>query len=102
MHWTPVLLAEVVRRRVYIASEGAFGSLDAITSPALRDVETMLARKVAPLPREIQVLARCVLVEHVQRSGNTGKIQEGDVEAAIKWYAGNRLELRVESETQGA
>ncbi|GAB4534966.1 MAG: hypothetical protein Kow0063_18640 [Anaerolineae bacterium] len=91
IHWNPSLLAEVVRRRVYVASEGAFGSLDAITSPALRDVETMLAQAVVPLPREMLVLTRRVLIEHVRRSGSTGKIQEADVEGAIRWYANHKI-----------
>ena len=90
IHWNPSLLAEVVRRRVYVASEGAFGSLDAITSPALRDVETMLAQAVVPLPREMLVLTRRVLIEHVHRSGSRGKIQEADVEGAIDWYANHK------------
>ena len=86
IHWTPELLAEVVRRRVYVASEGSFGSLDAVASPALRDVETTLAQASLPLPREMLVLTRRVLEEHVWREGNSGKIQEEDIDAAIRWY----------------
>jgi len=86
IQWTPALLAEVIRRRVYVASEGAFSSLDAVASPALRDIETTLAKAVFPIPREILVLTRRVLEEHVRREGSIGLLQEEDVEAAIYWY----------------
>ncbi|MEA3340928.1 MAG: hypothetical protein U9R15_13270, partial [Chloroflexota bacterium] len=86
IHWTPALLAEVIRRRVYVASEGDFGSLDAIASPGLRDVETILAKAVLPLPREMLVLTRRVLEEHVGCEGSEGRIKEHDVDTAIQWY----------------
>ena len=84
--WTPPLLAEVIRRRVHVASEGAFGSLDAIASPALRDIETLLAQTVRPLPREILVLTHRVLDEHVTRAGTEGNISSEDVDRALEWY----------------
>lgn len=86
LEWTPALLADVVRRRVYVASEGTFGSLDAVASPAVRDLETMLAKVVRPLPREMLVLTQRVLEEHVARVGAQGTIQLEDVDAAIAWY----------------
>ncbi len=85
IHWTPDLLAEVVRRRVYVATEGAFGSLDALASPALRDIETLLAKTVYPLPREMLVITRRVIEEHLRHGGN-GLLAEADVKAAIQWY----------------
>lgn len=85
IHWTPDLLAEVVRRRVYVATEGAFGSLDALASPALRDIETLLAKTVYPLPREMLVITRRVIEEHLRRGGN-GLLTAADVQAAIQWY----------------
>ncbi|MCX7840441.1 MAG: hypothetical protein N2559_13460 [Anaerolineae bacterium] len=86
IQWTPALLADVVRRRVYVASEGAFGSLDAVASPAVRDLETLLAKIVRPLPREMLVLTQRVLEEHVARVGAQGIIQPEDIDAAIAWY----------------
>lgn len=86
IEWTPALLAEVVRHRVYVASEGAFGSLDAVASPAVRDLETVLAKSVRPLPREMLVLTQRVLEEHVARAGAQGVIQPADIDAAIAWY----------------
>lgn len=86
IEWTPALLADVIRRRVYVASEGAFGSLDAVASPAVRDLETMLAKVARPLPREMLVLTQRVLEEHVARAGVQGVIQPEDIDAAIAWY----------------
>lgn len=91
--WQPPLLAEIIRRRVYVACEGAFGSLDAISSPALRDVETILAKAALPLPREILVLTRRVLEEHVRREGNDGIIREEDIDAAIQWYNAHKPQI---------
>ena len=51
MKWFTPLLADVIRRRVFIATEGAFSSLDALSTPELTDVETQLAGAAAPLPR---------------------------------------------------
>ena len=87
IQWSPDLLAEVIRRRVYVASRGAFGSLDAVSSPALRDIETILARAVIPLPREMLVLTRRVIEEHIQREGTEGLLKIEDVHAAINWYS---------------
>ena len=85
IHWTPDLLAEVIRRRVYVATEGAFGSLDALASPALRDIETLLAKTVYPLPREMLVITRRVIEEHLRRGGD-GLLTSEDVQSAIQWY----------------
>ncbi len=85
IHWTPDLLAEVIRRRVYVATEGTFGSLDALASPALRDIETLLAKTVYPLPREMLVITRRVIEEHLRR-GRDGLLTSEDVQSAIQWY----------------
>jgi hypothetical protein len=82
---------------VYVAAEGAFGSLDAIASPGLRDVETILAKAVLPLPREVLVLTRRVLEEHVRREGSQGRIQEEDVDVAIQWYSAHKPSIILES-----
>lgn len=95
IRWHPIQLAEVIRRRVYVASEGAFGSMDAITSPALRDVEMTLAEASLPLPREILVLTHRVLQEHVIREGIDGRIQEDDIEAALEWYDQHRPVINI-------
>lgn len=92
--WTPDRLAEVVRRRVYVASGQAFGSFDAMSSPALRDVELKLARIAAPLPREIVLLASCLLHAYALRAGDSAEpLEPDDIAAASKAYAVRRTEL---------
>lgn len=54
--WDDGLLAEVIRRRLYVASGGAFDSLDALGTPDLRNIELQLARQLnaeKKLPREM-------------------------------------------------
>lgn len=54
--WDDGLLADVIRRRLYVASGGAFDSLDALATPDLRNVELQLARQLnaeKKLPREM-------------------------------------------------
>lgn len=95
LQWTVPLLAEVARRRVYAASQGAFDSLDAIASPALRGLEAWLAAEVLPLPRELLVLTRRVLQEHVTSGDNIGPLQEVDVQRALHWYQAQRPNITV-------
>lgn len=69
IQWDVPKLAEILRRRVYVASQGKFGSLDALSSPALRDVETLIASHARPLPREAILLANFVLQSYLERRG---------------------------------
>jgi len=58
--WDDNNLAEIVRRRVFVASGGAFDSLDAISAPDVRNVELSLARQLGEkekLPR--QIILKC-------------------------------------------
>ena len=84
--WSPQLLAEVLRQRIYVATAGQFGSLDALAAPGLRDVETRIARAVRPLPREALVLVTALIWEHLRHSSSTGQLDEADMQAAIHWY----------------
>ncbi|NWG34449.1 MAG: hypothetical protein HXY42_08415 [Chloroflexi bacterium] len=62
--WDDNLLAEVVRRRVFVATRGAFDSLDAVSAPDLRNVELTLARQLGEkekLPRQIILKSRELL-----------------------------------------
>lgn len=90
IRWSTPLLADVIRRRVFVATEGAFGSLDALSTPDLTDVETQLARAAAPLPREVLVLTGRLLWEHVQRSNGTDRLGLTDLDAAFAWYETQR------------
>lgn len=69
IQWDIPKLAEILRRRVYVASQGRFGSLDALSSPALRDVETLIASRTRPLPREAIMLSGLVLQSYLKRGG---------------------------------
>lgn len=92
LQWSPPLLAEVIRRRVWAASRGAFGSLDAVSSQDLRDVETQLVKHVEPLPREAIVLVRRLLQEYAGRVGSQpGYLINADIERAVEWYRRDRL-----------
>lgn len=92
--WSPPLLAEVIRRRVWVASGGAFGSLDAVSTHNLRDIETLLVKHVEPLPRETIVLVRRLLQEYQRRVGpQAGNLLHEDVDHAVEWYQRNRSVL---------
>jgi hypothetical protein len=90
LNWSPPQLADVIRQRVWVATEGGFGSLDALCSPGLRDAETQLARIIAPLPREILVLTARLLWEHVRRGDANPKLTPADLQAAAAWYEEQR------------
>ncbi len=96
IRWSVELLAELLRRRVAVASGGAFGSLDAISSPALRDVETLIARRVPPLPREAIVFVRALL-QHAVRAcpSDVAVVEPEHLDATTAWYQrdSHRLDL---------
>lgn len=89
--WTPDLLAEVIRRRVYVASRGEFGSLSAIASPPLFDFELTLAKQVFPLPREILALTHRVINDSASRGNLISMITEEDFYTALQWYKSNNI-----------
>ena len=92
--WTPPLLVEVIRRRVYEASNGKIGSLDAISSPALRDVDTQLACGTPPLPRETILLVGRLFAAYAQRTGGTSgqQLEPADLAAAQTAYIEHYVE----------
>jgi len=89
LKWDDGLLAEVIRRRLYVASGGAFDSLDAIATPELRNVEFHLARQLPAeqkLPRKIILKARHLL-ERADHNTD-GYIHYNDVFTKEANYAG--------------
>ena len=82
--WDIPKLAEILRKRVYIASQGKFGSLDALSSPALRDVETLIAQSAQPLPREAVVLAGLTLENYLAGQGEV--LEPADLRRAEAQY----------------
>jgi hypothetical protein len=87
IEWTPERLAEVIRKRILVASNGQFNSLDAVCSQDLYDVDQRLASVAKRLPREIILLARRVLIAYAARTqGSGGWIEAEDIDTAIAWY----------------
>ena len=76
--WDDHLLAEVIRRRVFVASRRTFDSLDAISAPDLRNVELSLARQLGEkekLPR--QIILQCQdLLRNIIQSNRTEILPE--------------------------
>ncbi|WKZ44931.1 MAG: hypothetical protein QY302_03950 [Anaerolineales bacterium] len=78
--WDDNLLAEVIRRRVFAASERAFDSLDAISAPDVRNVELTLARQLGEkekLPR--QMILKCQNLLHKIIEMNQEEISSEDL-----------------------
>lgn len=78
--WDDNLLAEVVRRRVFVASRGAFDSLDAVSAPDVRNVELTLARQLGEkdkLPRQIILKSQNLL--HKVITSNRTEISSEDL-----------------------
>jgi hypothetical protein len=88
IEWSMDSLCEIIRRRLGVASDGLFDSLDVISNPGLRSAEETLARAVRPrVPREVLMLTERLLVEHVRRCGARGKLESRDLKSALAWYA---------------
>lgn len=83
--WTHSNLADVIRKRVFVASEGAFGSLQPFCSPAISEMEMQMARIVSPLPREMIVFTRQLLINHVN-SEYSDLLQPVTFKKTIDWY----------------
>jgi hypothetical protein len=67
--WDDHLLAEVIRRRVFVASGRAFDSLDAISAPDVRNVELTLVRQLGEkekLPRQIIIKSQELLRKAIE------------------------------------
>jgi len=88
INWDAGTLREVISRRLMAASEEyrAVSSLDALSTPALRDAESELLQIARPLPRDLVLLVEQMFVEHVLRVGPQGRLEPADLDAAIRWY----------------
>ncbi|MCB9106801.1 MAG: hypothetical protein H6633_21530 [Anaerolineales bacterium] len=87
INWDQGKLAELVRRRAFVASKGQFNSLDAIVTPDLRDFETLLVEEIVALrPREILTLINEIFAAHTRNNGQTGKIDETDWQEGLLVY----------------
>jgi hypothetical protein len=89
MSWEVDELRQVIAQRLQAAAtqRRAITSMDALSTPDLRDVESALIDVLAnPLPREVLILAEQMLVQHVLRVGPEGRLEPDDLNAAIDWY----------------
>jgi hypothetical protein len=94
LRWTPELLAEMIRRRVYIASNGVIGSLDALCNPALRDIEFLLARALkVPIPREMLYLVEQLLDILPDKYHSSITICPEDFDRALQLYQESQTTL---------
>lgn len=101
LKWDEAMLADMIRRRVYVATEGEFASFNAVSSlPTVQDLELELARAVNPLPREVLVLVRQVLFEYETRWGKNiaslQRIQNEDIDNAVAWYRNEQAHITKE------
>ncbi len=91
LKWDEAMLADLIRRRVYAATDGEFASFSVVSAlPSVQDLELELARAVYPLPREALVLVKRILFAYEERwRGNPQsekRIQVEDIEKALAWY----------------
>jgi len=90
IQWEPATLAQVVQERLRIASQGAFYSLTAISTPDVNeDIEFQLTCVLQPpTPREMLRLLQRVFFAHLQGVGPYGRLQQEDYAEALAWYPG--------------
>lgn len=85
--WTSDLLVEMLRKRITVASNGRFESLDAISSPNLDDTERRIVEAIPLLPRATLQVTQAALMLYIQRTGgDNGQLEETDIRAAVSWY----------------
>jgi hypothetical protein len=94
IEWDAHRLAETIRRRVYKASAGGFGSMDAICTADVRDAEMLLSAACKPLPRHMLRLAsRCF--QNAYQDSQSPQIGLKHIHAAIAWYQANTTEMEL-------
>lgn len=86
IRWNESTLAQMLRQRVYAATAGIFGSLDALSAPDLMDTETQIVRSIKPLPREALMLTQRLLWEHLNQGNDANSLCAADLAAAREWY----------------
>lgn len=91
--WTLPLLSDMIRRRVFFASEGKYGSMAPLALPDLREPEMLLSKEIAPLPREMLLLTKQVMIQAAAHIDKNPKISYQDIEAGIVTYRERYLPL---------
>lgn len=92
-NWSHEQLVALLRRRVTVASGGEFDSLDAVAGPDVESIEDQIVHAAAPLPREVILLAKCLLEIYAERvSVDPVWLCRRDLTLAIERY---RAETRI-------
>lgn len=85
--WNRANLVEMLRRRIYVASDRVFETLDALCDESVIELEEMLVDTLleagAPLPRELLALMQDILRVHTLRSPKTPYLSWADVETSL-------------------
>ncbi len=84
--WNHDLLVSMLRKRISAASEERFESLDAISTPALTDVEQQIVKNLPPLPRIVLQVTRKAILHYAARLNDGWQLDEEDIRYAIAWY----------------
>lgn len=85
LEWDEEGLREILRLRLLAASKGDVESLEAISSPPLRDLDSLILQACPhPLPRELIFLVSRLFDLHLRRKGPTGLIDSQDWEALLR------------------
>ena len=80
LQWTPNMLTEMIRQRLYVASQGRFDSLDALADIGLDDLDRRLAQMASPAtPRETLWLVNNLFIAHCRIHKNHNLLEERDV-----------------------
>jgi hypothetical protein len=84
--WNHDLLVSMLRKRISVASEERFESLDAISTPALTNVEQQIVKNLPPLPRIALQVTRKAILHYAARLNDGWQLDEEDIRYAIAWY----------------
>ncbi len=87
LQWTSGMLVEMLRRRLYVASQGRFDSLDALAEIELEDLDRRLAHMASPsTPREVLWLVHRLFIEHSRSHNPLDLFGEKDVRRLEERY----------------
>ena len=92
LQWSRGMLVEMLRRRLYVASDGRFDSLDALADMNIMGLDRRVVEAASPaIPREVLWIANRLFIEHCRYEPITGHLEEQDVRHAIEAYQAKRV-----------
>ncbi len=87
LQWRRGMLVEMLRRRLYVASEGKFDSLGALADMDIIDLDRQVVEAATPAtPREVLWIANRLFIEHCRHHPMADYLEEQDVRRAIESY----------------